>query len=74
MIEFCPGGAVDAIMLGECPLTQCSGAGVGLRALVQDWCSALPCPSSSCGLFEYFYALSPFGNGVGFLEGMQGAR
>lgn len=31
MIEFCPGGAVDAIMLGESSSTRCRGARPGSR-------------------------------------------
>lgn len=62
MIEFCPGGAVDAIMLGESSLIRCGGAGVGSRALGWAWCPSLPRPSNARGLFEYLYALSPFGS------------
>lgn len=39
MIEFCPGGAVDAIMLGEFSSTWCRGARVGSRP---EWASFTP--------------------------------
>lgn len=40
MIEFCPGGAVDAIMLGESSVIPC----VCPVGPVQDWRPSLPTP------------------------------
>lgn len=47
---------MDAIMLGESSLIQCSGAGAGTDVFH----SLLP--SKSHGLFEYLYVQSPFGS------------
>lgn len=71
MIEFCPGGAVDAIMLGECLWTQGNAARSALSGT-----GVLHSPTARITLT--YLSTSPLcpllGAGVGFLGRTQATR